>query len=250
MAMCITAEAEVALKPFQLANLLRSELELLPDDDDKDSEEAKPKDIVALAWAKLGQDNGALTENVKDNARAARAIVRSLKANFWTDRKARGGTEMKDLLDRLLAKPASAGGFAAGIACTCIGGNNKNIDTKNIHSKGIGAIDGFTVLRGPGAYATLDHDMEVLFKLFRSQADACKIGDTTFRVEQRTQPYKGQDLLTAKATKCEARFVALLTPKWLLVGLYQHVVVDNETNAAIFQLFEDLRLEVIAPKSM
>ena len=244
MALCIIAEAEIALKPFQLANLLRSELDLLEDHDD--DEDTKPKDIVALAWVKLGLKNDALTENVKDNARAARAIVRSLNATFWTDRKARGGTDMNDLLDRLLAKPASAGGFAAGIACTCIG--TKNIDTKNIHSKGVGAIDGFTVLRSAGAYATLDHEMEILYKLFRSQADACKIGDTTFRVEERTQPYKGQDVLTAKATKCDARFVALLTPKWLLVGLYQHVV-DNETDAAILKLFEDLRLEVIAPKS-
>lgn len=242
--MCITAEAEVALKPFQLANLLRSELDLFPDGDGGE-EEAKPKDIVALAWANLGLESGSLTENVKDNARAARAVVRSLKSDFWTDKKARGGMEMKDLLDRLLAKPASAGGFSAGIACTCIG--NKNIDTKNIHSKGIGVIDGFTVLRGAGAYMTLDHEMEILYKLFRSHSDACKIGDTTFRVEERTQPYKGQDLLTAKATKCDARFVALLTPKWLLVGLYQHVV-ENETDAAILQLFEDLRLEVIAPK--
>lgn len=249
--MCITAEAEVALKPFQLANLLRSELELVIDDNDNDNNhggEIKPKDIVALAWAKLGENNGSLTtDNVKDNARAARAMVRSLKANFWTDIKARNGTEMKDLLHRLLAKPTSAGGFAAGIACTCFGA--KNIDTKNIHAQGISSIDGFTVLRGPGAYITLDHEMEMLYKLFKSShVDVCKIGDTTFRVEERTQPYKGQDLLTAKATKCDARFVALLTPRWLLVGLYQYVVNSNETNAAILQLFEDLRLEVIAPK--
>ncbi len=105
---------------------------------------------------------------------------------------ARNGMEMKDLLNRSLAKPTS------GVACTCVG--TKNIDTKNIHSQGIGAIDGFTVLRGPGAYATLDHEMEILYKLFRSShADVCKIGGTTFRV-------------------------------------------------AILQLFEDLRLEVIAPK--
>jgi hypothetical protein len=228
---CITAEAEINLKPYEIANLLRAELDI--------EDDVKPKEIVVLANKVLGRDGG--DASVKEELMAARAVVRSLPAEKWTDIKAKGAST-EELLDRLLAKPASAGGFAAAVACKCL--SPKNIDTRSVISKGVSSIDGFQVLRGAGSFNSLDHEMTCIQKLFKTERPAEKIGDVTFKVEERTQPSPGQILMTAKASKCEARFVALLTPKWLLLGMYQFA--GGASEAETLQLFETLRLEALS----
>jgi hypothetical protein len=247
---CITKEAEIELKPYELANLLATELNLKDNNDNADHENdldsMKPKDIVALANKRLGIHELGGEATVKEEARHSRATVRGLPSRFWTPLRVRNGSSLEELLQRLLAKPASAGGFSCAMAAEVI--SSKNIDTKSIVSQGgATAFDGFDILRPSGAYSTLDHDLSNLFKLFRSAGTSERIGDCSFAVQERTQPCKGQVVMTAKATKCTARYVALLTPKWLLVGVYQHVG-SVEAEDATLALFEELRLELAAPK--
>jgi hypothetical protein len=250
MATCVTSDAEKELKPFELANLLRVELDL-PEYIVDDDHLLKPKEIGALANARLDRSSTAISINpttnessssVKEELQAIRAVVRDLSPSFWTDHKARSGSKMEDLLTRLLAKPATAGGFAAGIAAPCLKPNV--IDTNSVVSRGAGSIDGVTILRSAGAYSVVDSEMKNIAKAFRTGSDAEKIGDCLFRIQERTQPSPGQAVMTAKASKCDARFVALLTRKWCLIGLFRHAGPESE--AATMQLFEDLRLEVLA----
>jgi hypothetical protein len=255
MAACVTSDAEKELKPFELANLLRAELDL-PEYAGDDDHLLKPKEIGALANARLDRGSTAISINpttnpsssssssisVKEELQAIRATVRDLPPSFWTEQKARSGSSGDDLLTRLLAKPATAGGFAAGIAAKCL--KPGVIDTKSVVTRGAGNIDGFTILRSGGAYSTVDFETENIAKAFKSASPSEKIGDCTFKIQERTQPSPGQSVMTAKASKCDARFVALVTPKWLLVGLFRNAGPESED--ATMQLFEDLRLEVLA----
>ena len=98
------------------------------------------------------------------------------------------------LINRLLLKPATCGGFCAGVAGRLnrrplqlpLGRrlSPKAIDTKSVVSEGaraktlrlwsvreVQAIDGFTVLRSPGTYSTLDFEVESIAKMFGSQRD-------------------------------------------------------------------------------
>jgi len=249
MAACVTSEAEINLKAYEIGDILRKEL-YLPECNNKD-ELLKPKEILALAIETLGsvaaaaepdESSSATTTTVKEQLRATRELVRRLPSDkFWaTSTKIRLGSSNEELLTRILAKPATAGGFVTAIACRCLKPNV--IDTKSIESRGAGIIDGFTVLRGPGAYCTIDSEMESIGKLFRTERDAQKIGDCTFRIQDRSQPSPGQVVMMGKANKCEARFVALLTPKWCLVGIFRYV--GSETEEITMSVFEQMRLEI------
>jgi len=238
---CLTAEAEINLKAYEIGDILRKELDLPECDDNGDL--LKPKEILALANTKLGNeaDGSDSSSSVKDKLRATRAVVRRLPANFWiASTKIRLGSSNDELLTRILAKPATAGGFAAAIACRCL--KPYVVNTKAIESRGTGIIDGFTVLRGAGAYCTIDSEMESIGKLFRTEQDAQKIGDCTFRVMDRIQPAPGQAIMTGKGTKCEARFIALLTPKWCLVGIFRHAGPEGEEQT--MKVVEQMRLEI------
>ena len=243
MVACVTAEAEINLKAWEVGDLLRKELNLPECNDAGDL--LKPKEILVLAKERLGSAAAALDDEpstVKEELRATRAVVRRLPAAFWTDdeTKIRLGSSNDELLTRILYKPATAGGFATAIACRCLKPNV--INTKSIDSRGAPVIDGFTVLRGAGAYCTLDSEMESLGKAFRTERDCEKIGDCTFRIQERTQPAPGQVVMTGKGTKCEARFVGLLTPKWCLVAIFQHAGPEAEEETT--KIFEDMRLEL------
>jgi len=245
MAACVTGEAEVSLKAYEVGDVLRKELDLPECNDEGDL--LKPKEILALATIKLvdfvaagGEGSEESSSTVKEKLRAVRATVRRLPANFWGTAKIRSGSTNDELLARILAKPATAGGFAAAIACRCLRPNV--VDTRSIESRGAGIIDGFAVLRGPGAYCTIDSEMENIGKLFRTERDAEKIGDCTFRILDRNQPAPGQVVMSGKATKCEARFIALLTPKWCLVGIFRHA--GNEAEIETMKVFEGMRQEI------
>jgi len=245
MVACVTAEAEINLKAYEIGDLLRKELDL-PECNDE-GELLKPKEILVLANEALGSEvamtesDASSTTTVKEQLRATRAVVRNLPNQFWAmETKIRLGSSNEELLTRILAKPATAGGFVAAIACRCLKPNV--INTKSIEARGAGIIDGFTVLRGPGAYCTIDSEMESIGKLFRTERDAQKIGDCTFRIQNRSQPSPGQVVMTGKANKCEARFIALLTPKWCLVGIFRHV--GPEAEEITMDVFEQMRLEI------
>jgi len=244
MVACVTAEAEINLKAYEIGDILRKELDLPECNDEGDL--LKPKEILALANETLGNvaesDASSITTTVKEQLRATRELVRRLPADkFWAMAiKIRPGSSNDELLTRILAKPATAGGFVAAIACRCLKPNV--IDTKSIESRGAGVIDGYTVLRGPGAYCTIDSEMESIGKLFRTERDAQKIGDCTFRIQDRSQPSPGQVVMIGKANKCEARFIALLTPKWCLVGIFRHG--GPEAEEITMNAFEQMRLEI------
>ncbi len=81
------------------------------------------------------------------------------------------------------------------------------------------------------------------FRLFRSERNAEKIGDCTFLVQERLQPAPGQMLMLAKSNKCNARFAALLTPKWLLLGLYNF---SASTEGSTLAILDELRKEAFS----
>jgi len=236
---CITAEAEINLKAYEIGDILRKELNL--PECNADDNLLKPKEILALAEERMSltPTPSESTVTVKDQLRTVRGHVRALPSSFWNNDTIRPNSSNDDLLTRILSKPTTAGGFACAIACRCLKPNVA--DTKSIASRGTGIIDNFTVLRSAGAYCTIDGEMESLVKLFRSERDAIKIGDATFLIQERSQPTPGQVVMRGKANKCEARFISLLTPKFCLVGFFRHA--GPEAEEQILGLFEELRLE-------
>jgi hypothetical protein len=107
----VDAGADAALKPVDLANLLKAELDL------GRCMDMLPKEIVQLANEKLGREpiEGA---NVKDEAMKCRELLRGKPLSYWTEIKATKSSSPEDLLERLLAKPPTVGGFSTGVAIT------------------------------------------------------------------------------------------------------------------------------------
>lgn len=241
MAACISVEMEEAMKPLDICELIKAELSL------GECEGMKPKAVIEMAQQKLGLEPST-EKTAKEESQRCRAAIRLLPPRFWNpDISVSRGSSPSSLISWLLAKPASAGGFAAAVACVCI--SNKAIDTKSVTSGGSGMIDGFSILRASGSYNTIDHEMDCIARLFRSERNAEKIGDCTFIVQDRLQPAPGQMLMLAKSNKCNAKFAALLTPKWMLLGLYNFCATTESDTLA---LLEELRKEAFstaAPQS-
>jgi hypothetical protein len=235
MSACVGAEADATMKPIDLVALLKVELDLGRCDD------LLPKHIIELANEKLSRlpIEGA---SVKDEAVSCRAVVRGLPASFWTPDTVRGGSNPQELVDRILAKPATAGGFAAAVACKVI--NPKTIDTRSVVWGGALSIDGFSILRSRGAYCTTEAEMESFAKLFKTERNAEKLGDCTFLVSDRSQPAPGQMLMLAKANKCNAKIAALYTPKFCLLAVYQFVDASAEADTLAF--LEAMRKEAFS----
>mmetsp|Transcript_6937 Transcript_6937/g.15884 ORF Transcript_6937/g.15884 Transcript_6937/m.15884 type:complete len:267 (+) Transcript_6937:129-929(+) len=231
-----SVEAELEMKPIDLCDLIRSELGLGYCDG------LKPKQIVELGNSKLGRPIVGGDRTVKEEAASLRAAIRKLPPRFWDpDIAVAKNSNPQSLVAWLVAKPASAGGFAGVVACSQ---GAKMIDTKTIHTSGGCEIDGFSVLQRPGAYSTVDHDMVELQKLFKNDRNALKIGDCAFQVQERAQPEKAQTTILGRSNKCNARFVGLLTPKWMAVGLYHFS--STEAEALTFALFEEFRKEAFS----
>jgi hypothetical protein len=234
MAACIDAkkEIELELKPYDLCKLIANELDLEND--------CKPKELIALANEKLGREPQGGDASVKEEARAVRQVIRDLPPSFWGEETVgKGNSSPENLVTRLLLKPATAGGFCSGVACRRL--PNKAVDTKTVFSQGALSIDGFSVLPSPGQYSKLDFEMENIAQLFGTMRDAVALGHCTFIVQSREQVAPGSSVMTCKANKCSARLIALLTPKFCLVGLYNFS--GPEAEAKTLGLFEDLRVE-------
>ncbi|KAJ1455865.1 hypothetical protein M885DRAFT_616689 [Pelagophyceae sp. CCMP2097] len=231
----VGAEQETDMKPVTLVELIEKELKM-------DLYGIKPLDAVSLVNARLNREAG--TGSAKEELQACRAVVRALSPAFWcADTVGLGNNSSEALVKRLLAKPASCGGFAAAVCVARL--NAKAIDTKAIFASGALTIDGIALLRPPGLYSTLDSEMENLSRLFGTQRDAEKLGDASFGVVSRDQVSPGTSVMLLKAKQCNCKLAALQTPKFCLVGLYTHAGPDAE--AATLKLFEDLRLEASKP---
>ena len=235
MTAVVRLEDEIPCKPIDLVPLLQSELHLGPCYD------LKPKAIVALANTKLNREP-IQDATVKNEAISCRAATRLLPSSFWLPEgtaPVRSSSSPTELVDRLLAKPATVGGFCSAVACKVI--NPKSIDTKTVAWKGALSIDNFAILRSQGQFCTTDQEVKAFFKLFKSDNNNAKLGDTVFHVQDKTQPTGGQTFMLMKSNKCNARIAALCTPKWVLLGAYHFVDVPHEE--ITLQLMEDLRLE-------
>jgi len=174
----INREAEHEMKPIDLTDLIRKELDLGHCDD------MKPKAIVELANSKIGHQSLGGAATVKEEAAACRAAIRQLPPRFWDpDMSITKASPPADLVAWLTAKPASAGGFCAAVACSVI--SPKSIDTRTVIISGPCDIDGSSVLRHRGQFTTIDHECEEVLKLFRSDRTADKIGDVSFHVTER-----------------------------------------------------------------
>mmetsp|Transcript_8787 Transcript_8787/g.14600 ORF Transcript_8787/g.14600 Transcript_8787/m.14600 type:complete len:237 (-) Transcript_8787:321-1031(-) len=232
MSACVIADVDATMKPIDLAALLKVELDLGRCDD------LLPKDIVELANEKLSRQpvEGA---NVKDEAVACREAVRALPISYWSSAVVTKGSNPQEILDRILAKPATAGGFACAVACTVM--SPKDIDQRTAVWGGAYTIDGFGVLRPPGAYCTTEHEMSALAKLFKSKKPSEKLGDCTFLVTDRSQPAPGQMLMLCKSNKCNAKLAGLYTPKWCVLAVYHFV--DAATEAGTLAVLEEMRIE-------
>ena len=235
MTTCVDATTELEMKPFELCQLICSELDLEHD--------GKPNQIVALANTKLGREPLGGDASVKQEACAVRQAIRDRPPSFWgLETVGKGNSSPEALVTRLLLKPATAGGFCSSVACRRL--PNKAVDTKSVISKGAISIDGFSVLPAPGQYSTLDFEMENVALLFGTKRDAVALGHCTFIVQSREQVAPGSSVMLCKANKCNARLAALLTPKFCLVGLYHFT--GPETEAKTLCILEDLRIEAAA----
>ena len=232
MTAVVRLEDELNLKPIDLCPLLRTELKLGPCYD------LKPKAIVELANTKLSRETieGA---SVKDECLACRASIRTLPPSFWSENKVRSNSTPEELLERILAKPCTAGGFCSAVTCKVI--NPKAIDNNTVVWGGALNIDGFTVLRSPGQFCTTAVECKNFQKLVRSEKNNEKLGDTTFHMVDKSQPVGGQTLLLMKSNKCSARLAALFTPKFGIVALYHFV--DTAHEEITLSILEDMRVE-------
>lgn len=242
MSACVPADAEVAMKPIDLAGLLKVELDL------GQCRDLLPKEIVELANKKLSREpvDGA---SVKEEAIACRAAVRALPMTHWLTTLNEDGesttivlaktSKPQEIVDRVLAKPPSVGGFASAVACKVLG--PKAIDTKSVVWGGVHSVDGFAILRPPGAYCTTESEMSSFSKLFKTERPSDRLGDCTFLVSERSQPAPGQILMLCKSNKCNAKLAALYTPKWCVLAVYHFV--DGATETETLALLEEMRIE-------
>jgi hypothetical protein len=228
MSALVDATMELEMKPLELCKLICLELSL--------DNIGTPKEIVEPLVPLAGR-------TVKQEACAVRQVIRDLSPSFWgQETVGKGKSSPEALVQRLLLKPATAGGFCSGLACKRL--PNKSVDSKSVVTQGARIIDGFSVLPAPGQYSNLDFEMENIAQSCGTKRDAVALKDCTFIVQSREQVAPGSSLMLCKANKCSARLVALLTPKFCLVGLYNFAGPDAEAN--ILCLFEDLRLEAAA----
>jgi hypothetical protein len=235
MSACIDATKEMEMKPFEQCRLICNELEL----DDAVREE-KPKEIVAHANLALKREHGEGT-NVKEEAQAVRQILRDQPPSFWgAEEVGKGKSSPQALVQRLLLKPASSGGFCSGVACKRL--KNKCMDTKTLIQSGACSIDGFDVLPSAGQFSNLDFELGKMAKLFGSKTKDMTFGHCVFSVLSREQVAPGSSVVLCKGNKCNARLAALLTPKFLLVGFYNYGG-SPDTEAKTIAILEDLRLE-------
>eukprot|EP00656_Telonema_subtile_P049729 TRINITY_DN6252_c0_g1_i3.p1 TRINITY_DN6252_c0_g1~~TRINITY_DN6252_c0_g1_i3.p1 ORF type:complete len:228 (-),score=53.00 TRINITY_DN6252_c0_g1_i3:2-685(-) len=216
----------------------RCDLLVLELDLDRDlTYDMKPKEIVALSNDRLGRDQlpeDVTREQVAAEARSIRGFLRMQPAEFFLREEFTEDYTPNDIMiARLLAKPASLGGFATAAAFGVV--STKAIDTKGIVSGGAVSVDGSPILPSAGFNSSLDHDMETLFRLFKSAKAAEKIGDTTFSVTEREQVRPGTMLLTGKSGKCSAKLAAILTPKMCYLGVYEFA--GRESEEATMELF-------------
>lgn len=230
----VDAETDAAMKPKELAAVLKVELDLGRCDD------LKPREIVELATEKLDRSpvEGA---TVKDEAVSCREAVKALPSSFWSSETVGGHSKPQQLVDRILTTPATAGGFAMAAACEVIS-PQKGIDMRTVVSGGASSVDGVNML--DATYNTIDHEMGQFSKLFRTAGDAEKLGDCTFKVTDRSQPAPGQMLMLCKSNTCSARLAALHAPKWCLLAVYHFV--DEEAEQITLQILEDLREEAFS----
>jgi hypothetical protein len=218
-----------------------------------------PKEIVALANAALGRQPNA-DATVKEEAMACRAAIRALPMSYWTTRAAAAAAAHEEsgeedvpvvlskpqkLVDWILSKPATAGGFASAVACKMLsGGKGAGMaDLRSVVWGGACTIDGFSILRAPGGYCTTDGEIASFVKLLRTNGKAERLGDCTFLVTERSQPAPGQVLMLCQANKCQARLAALATPKWCLLAVYHQAASSSSNEAATLALLDDLRQE-------
>ena len=237
MSACSRPEDDALLKPIDLVQLLQKELNLGPCYD------LKPKAVVELANVKLSRSwtEGA---NVKAECVSCREAVRALAPTFWTDVVAKSNSPPEELVTRILAVPATAGGFCSAVAAKVL--SPKAIDTKTVAWGGSVSIDGSAVLRSPGQYCTTAEEIKKFVKLFKIDKTNEKLGDTVFHIIDKTAPCGGQNLMLMKSNKCSARLAALFTPKWCLLAVYHFI--DVETEQITLSLLEDLRCEAFSNK--
>ena len=228
------------MKPVDLTDLIRKELDLGHCDG------LKPKQIVELANAKLGRALLGGDKTVKNECSACRKAIRTLPPRFWDPEinVSKGAATPASLVAWLSAKPASAGGFAGVVACSIV--NAKSADTRTMVISGSCTIDGSSILRGQGQFSSLDHEATEFSKFFRNERTAEKIGDEAFHVVDRLQPDKGQTIMHTKSTKGRARAVGLLTPKWMVIGIY--AFTNGPDEAETLALLEALRTEAFSVK--
>ena len=222
-------DGENDLKPMGMVELIEKEVGL-------DLYGVKPKEAIKLINAKIGREGGA--GNPKEELQACRAAIRALPSSFWSDEVVGVGRNAPaNLVRRLAAKPATCGGFTATVAAPRL--NAKAVDTKAVSVTGACTIDGITILTPPGSYNKLDFEIENISRLFGSQRDAEKLGDASFKVASREQVTPGTTVMVCKALQCSARFAALQTPKFLLLGIYSQASPE----ADILALLEEVRVE-------
>jgi hypothetical protein len=68
-----------------------------------------------------------------------------------------------------------------------------------------------------------------------------KVGDLTFHVDERErQICPGTSLMTCRSTINKARLVALLTPKFVVIGFFEYASVSFEEH--VLSLIEEVRV--------
>jgi hypothetical protein len=257
----VSAEDEKEMKPMQMCEVLISELDLGVSKLDLEFGDVKPKAAVEKAAEKLGIQ---LLEgsSVKEQACAVRAQLRGLPASFFwgggePEPESEGGSEpvssgtcdveaLKEksqaILDMLLAKPASAGGFASGIVGVGVKGGQtaKGIDTHTVVAGGATHLDTQQVIMAGGQRSEVEHESLEMSRLFKSKKPSTRVGELTFHVEEREQLVPGTMRMKLMSTINKAKMVSLLTPHFIVIGMYEFSSAPHEEH--ILALMEELRL--------
>jgi len=86
------------------------------------------------------------------------------------------------------------------------------------------------VSKGSAEYLTneLDHELFTILRVFRSKQDHQKIGHSNFANLQRDKSMKGCVLMTGKDPNSKARLASLLTPTYMMVGIYLFDGIQDE----------------------
>lgn len=86
------------------------------------------------------------------------------------------------------------------------------------------------VSKGSAEYLTsdLDHELFTILRSFRSKQDHQKIGHSNFANLQRDKSLKGCVLMTGKDPNSKARLASLLTPTYMMLGIYLFDGIQEE----------------------